>query len=396
MKMTQSLRAIAGACLLLLSTGTAAFGQVTSGRLELSSPDFDLFTPTDWVDAASFTLKERIPAGITGFIYTNQPGDVWLQGIIQKQASGDPRPVTLASFYVSRSQPINVRQASGSEYVYTLQLGALSRGTDFGTEDIENTVEVENLKDQIKKGIASLTGRFFVRVYLRNFYTSDIENGGPTLGYYERFFDIPFSSPDQAKIQVLVDPVVSTPNPMITVYLPPERPNLEYELAVYRVQDNAQDAVQNGSPLWRERVTDGRSLLIYPQTATPLTPGTRYVIAGSSFYQSSSSRQKLSIDADLVEFQYEDPATSGGTSDGSSETASGQSATRPDPLLTVFGPAASQIPAPLAQKLTRVLRTLQTNGWIFSQFRFNNRTITRAELNTMLAQFENATVTVVQ
>ena len=397
MKATTRIRSIAGAFCMLLSISAASLGQV-SGRLELSSPDFDLFTPTDWIDAASFTLKERIPAGITGYIYTNQQTDVWLQGVVFKQSSDDPRPVQLASFYVSSTQPIRVQQSSGSEFIYTLQLGALAKGSDFGTNYVENKVEVDKLKDQIQSGIAALTGKFVVRVYLRDFYTTEIENGGPFLDYYERTFDIPFSTPDQAKIQVQVDPVVSTPNPTFIVLLPPERPNLEYEISVYRMQDNAQDAVQNGIPLWREVVTDGRMLLTYPVTATPLTDGEKYVVAGASFYQASSSRAKLTIDADLVEFTYEDPATSSSTqsSSGSTPTTPGQSATRPDPLLTIFGASATQIPPALSQKLTEMLRQLETRGWTFSSFRYNNRRITRAELVNLLGQFENASISVVE
>jgi hypothetical protein len=398
MKATTRIRRITGALSLLLLLNALVLGQVT-GRLELSSPDYDLFTPTDWIDATTFTLKQRIPAGITGYIYTSQATDVWLQGIVFKQTSDDPRPVRLASFYVTSSGPIKVQQPSGSEFVYTLQLGALANGTDFGTAYDENKTEIDKLKDDIQGGIASLTGKFIVRVYLRDFYTDRIEDGGPYLDYYERTFDIPFATPDQAKIQVQVDPVVTTPNPMIIVFLPPERPNLQYELAVYRVQDNARDAVQNGIPMWREVVTDGRTLLNYPVTATPLTSGQRYVIAGASFYQSSSSRQKLSIEADLVEFRYEDPSTSTSSGAGGSSTppgTPGQNATRPDPLLTIFGPNATQVPSALAQSLTETLRQLEDRGWTFSEFRFNNRRITQSELVNLLGQFENATVTVVE
>jgi hypothetical protein len=392
------MRSLLGAFFLLLSTSAMVFGQVT-GRLDLSSPDFDLFTPTDWVNATNFTLKERIPAGITGFLYTSQATDIWLQGIILKQTSNEPRPVMLASFYVNSGQPIRITQPSGAEFLYTLQLGALSGGTDFDVSFQENKVEVDKLKDQIQTGIAALTGNFILRVYMRDFYTPNIEDGGPYLDFYERTFNIPFSTPDQAKIQVQVDPVVSTPNPMILVFLPPERPNLEYELAVYRVKDNARDAVQNGVPVWRERISDGRTLLNYPVDATPLTSGTRYVVAGSSLYQSSSSTEKLSIEADLVEFRYEDPSTSTGGSQQSSSTPPsnpGQNATRPDPLLTVFGPNATQVPASISSQLTETLRLLEDRGWTFSQFRYNNRTITQADLVNFLSQFENATVTVVE
>lgn len=398
MKATTRIRRITGAFCLLLSINAMVLGQVT-GRLELSSPDFDLFTPTDWIDAATFTLKERIPAGITGYIYTNQQTDVWLQGVVFKQTSTDPRPVQLASFYVSSSQPIRVRQQSGSEFVYALQLGALSRGTDFGTNYVENKTEVDKLKDQIQSGIAALTGKFIVRVYLRDFYATDIESGGPSLDFYERVFDIPFSTPDQAKIQVQIDPIVATPNPTIIVFLPPERPNLQYEIAIYRVQGNSRDAVQNGIPLWREVVTDGRTLLTYPVTATPLTSGERYVVAGASFYQGSSSREKLSIEADLVEFRYEDPSTStstGGSSSSAPPSNPGQNATRPDPLLTIFGPNATQVPSALSQNLTETLRQLEDRGWVFSEFRYNNRRITQAELVNFLSQFENASIKVVE
>jgi hypothetical protein len=151
--------------------------------------------------------------------------------------------------------------------------------------------------------------------------------------------------------------------------------------------------------MWREVVTDGRTLLNYPVTATPLTSGQRYVIAGASFYQSSSSRQKLSIEADLVEFRYEDPSTSTSSGAGGSSTppgTPGQNATRPDPLLTIFGPNATQVPSALAQSLTETLRQLEDRGWTFSEFRFNNRRITQSELVNLLGQFENATVTVVE
>jgi len=398
MKASTRVRRMAGAGILLFSVYAMSFGQVT-GRLQLSSPDFDLFTPTDWIDAASFTLKERIPAGITGYIYTNQATNVWLQGTVLKQTSDDPRPVTLASFYVSSGNPIRVSQQSGSEFVYTLQIGALAKGTDFSTQYVENKTEVDKLKDQIQSGIAAITGKFIVRVYLRDSFTSEIENGPTPLAYYERTFDIPFSTPDQAKIQVQVDPVVSTPNPTIIVFLPPERPRLQYELAVYRVQDNARDAVQNGIPLWREVFSDGQTLVTYPPSATPLTDGQRYVVAGRSFYQGSSSRQKLDVEADLVEFKYED-ASSGASSnsgdDGSSGSTPGQDATRPDPLVTIFRAGATQIPASIQPALTEALRRLQTRGWQFSEFRYNNRSVTRAELMSLLSQFGNASVTVVE
>jgi len=384
---------------MLLSINAIGLGQAT-GRMELSSPDFDLFTPTDWIDAASFTLKERIPAGITGSIYTSQSMDVWLQGIVFKQTSDDPQPVRLASFYVSSSQPIKVQRQSGSEFLYLLQIGALSGGTDFGTNYVENKTEIDKLKDDIQSGIAALTGKFIIRLYLRDFYTSSIEDGGPYMDRYERVFNIPFATPDQAKIQVQVDPIQTTPNPTIIVFTPPERPNLEYEIAVYRVQDNAQDAVQNGIPLWREVITDGRTLLTYPPDAPPLTSGEQYVVAGASFYQASSSREKLSIDADLVEFRYEDPSTSSSIEVSTSSTSPstpGQSATRPDPLLSIFGAAnATNIPVSISQTLTETLRQLQNRGWVFSQFRYNNRQITQAELATLLSQFENANISVVE
>jgi len=397
MKATTHFRRIFGATCLLLSLSAASFGQTGNYRLELSAPDFDLFTPTDWIDAASFTLKERIPAGITGYIYTPQPMDIWLQGVVYKQTSSDPRPVRLARFWVSQSRPIRVTQASGGDYLYSLQLGALSGGTDFGTEYFEEKAEVDKLKDQIQSGIAALTGKFTVQVFMTTSFQDNVSGAG-AVARFEKVFDIPFSTPDQAKIQVQVDPVVATPNPTIIVFLPPERPNLEYEIAIYRMQDNAQDAVQNGIPLWREVVTDGRTLLTYPVTATPLTSGERYVVAGASFYQASSSREKLSIEADLVEFTYEDPATGGSTQSGGGSTPSapGQSATRPDPLLTIFGTSATQIPPSLAQSLTETLRQLETRGWTFSSFRYNNRRITKAELVNLLAQFENATISVVE
>lgn len=396
MKATSRIRGTAGAFCLLLCLSALSFGQ--EYRLELDAPDFDLFTPTDWIDAASFTLKERIPAGITGYIHTPQPMDVWLQGVVYKQTASDPRPVRLASFWVSRSRPIKVEQQSGGgDYVYALQIGALSGGTDFGTEYREETAEVDKLEEQIQSGISALTGKFTVEVFMTTFFQDNVSGAG-AVARFEKVFDIPFSSPDQAKIQVQIDPVVSTPNPTIIVFLPPERPNLEYEIAVYRMQDNAQDAVQNGIPLWREVVRDGRTLLTYPVTATPLTSGERYVVAGASFYQSSSSREKLSIEADLVEFTYEDPATGGASQAAGESTQSspGQSATRPDPLLSIFGPAATQLPPLLSQNLTRVLRELQTRGWTFSSFRYNNRRITKAELVNLISQFENATISVVE
>ncbi len=401
MKATTQFRSIAAALCLLLGINAGVLGQTTgaSGQLALQAPDYDLFTPTDWIDAANFTLKERIPAGITGFIYTSQSMDVWLQGVVLKQTSSDPRPVQLASFYVTASDPIKVRKTGGPlGNVYQLQLGALSRGTEFDIEYVENTPEVDKLKDEIQKGIAALTGRFTVRVYMRDAFTTVVDGSAGFMAQFEKTFNIPFSTPDQAKIQVQVDPVVSTPNPTIIVFLPPERPNLEYEIAVYRVQDNARDAVQNGIPLWREVVRDGRTLLTYPVTATPLTAGEDYVVAGASFYQSSSSREKLSIEADLVEFTYEDPSTtsSSGSGGGTTQSTPGRSATRPDPLLTIFGPAATQIPASISQSLTETLRRLQDRGWKFTQFRYNNRRITQAELVTLLSNFANAKISVVE
>ncbi len=234
-------------------------------------------------------------------------------------------------------------------------------------------------------------------MHLRAFYTDRIDDGGPTLGpSFTKTFVIPFSTPDQAKIIVQVDPVVTTPNPTISVFLPAERPTLEYELAVYRVQDNPRDAVQNGTPLWRERITDGRTIIVYPSTATPLTSGNRYVIAGVSYFQTSASQQKRRIDADLVQFRYDDPSTSSSSSNTGGSNTPGQDATRPDPLVTIFGSTATQIPPAIAQQLTQTIRRLEDRGWTLSQFRYNNRTITQVELMNILSQFTNATISVVE
>ena len=376
----------------VLGTATAQ-----TGRLVLNAPTFDLFTPTDWINAATFTLKESIPSGISGSIFMSGPGgppyEVYLEGVVYKQTSSDPIPAKLATFFITKGKPIKVVVPSGSEYEYSLSLGALARGTDLDVTYNEETGPVKDLKDQIQSGIAALSGRFTVSVNLR---ITDPQSG-PILDTYRNVFDIPFVSASQAKIIVQVDPVVTTPNPSITVSLPPERPTLEYELAVYRVQDNPRDAILNGSPLWKERVTDGRSLLVYPQTATPLTPNSRYVIAGKSFIQSSASQDKVAVDADLALFRYEDPSAAGGANQGgSSGNTPGPDATRPDPIIGVFGSAAPNVPTEIAQRLTEVLRSLENRGWTFSEFRYNNRIITPAELANLLQQFAGATVTVVE
>lgn len=363
--------------------------EAQTGRLELNVPNFDLFTPTDWIDAATFTLKESIPAGISGTIITSQPMEVFLQGRVLKQATGDPGPLELASFYISRSTPI--RTVGSPEARYEMSLGALSRGTEFDVSYRENTTEVDKLKDQLKTGIAAITGKFTLDVTLR----SGDPQTGPVLDRIVRVFDIPFSTATQAKIIVQVEPVVTVPNPTFTVLLPAERPQLEYELAVYRVEDNPRDAVQNGRPVWRERVTDGRTILIYPQTATPLVQGARYVVAGKSFIQSSSNRDKVSVDADLALFRYGEAAGSS-TAGGSGGNTGGQDANRPDPLITVFGNAATQVPPQLAQQLTSVMRRLEDRGWTFTQIRLNNRVISVSELAQVLGQFQNATVSVVE
>lgn len=359
--------------------------EAQTGRLELNVPNFDLFTPTDWIDAATFTLKESIPAGISGTVITSQPMEVYLQGRVLKQATGDPAPVELANFYIARSTPI--KTVGSPEARYELGVGTLSRGTAFDVSYRENKNEIDKLKDQLKTGIASITGKFTLDITLR----STDPQTGPVLDRVVRVFDIPFSTAAQAKIIVQVDPVVTVPNPTFTVLLPAERPKMEYELAVYRVEDNPRDAVQNGRPVWRERVNDGRTILVYPQTATPLVQGARYVAAGKSFIQSSSSRDRVSVDADLVVFRYGE--TTGNTSGGSS---GGQEGNRPDPLITVFGNAATQVPPQLAQQLTSVMRRLEERGWTFTQIRYNNRVITTSELAQLLGQFQNATVSVVE
>lgn len=374
------------AALLVLGSGSVV---AQTGRLELNVPDFDMFTPTDWIDAATFTLKESIPAGISGSIITSETLDVYLEGKVLKQSSGDPGPVELASFYITGRTPIRVRNPRGGEFVYDMSVGSLSRGTEFDVTYRENTVEIDKLKDQLKTGIAALTGKFTLDVKLR---MTDPQTG-PILDQVVRVFDIPFSTATQAKIIVQVEPVVTLPNPTFTVILPAERHQLEYEIAVYRVEDNPRDAVQNGRPVWRERITDGRTILVYPQTGTPLVTNAQYVVAGKSFIQSSASRDKISVDADLVTFRYTEP-TGSQTSGGSSNP--GQDANRPDPLLTVFGNNATQVPPALAQQLTSVMRRLEDRGWTFTQVRYNNRIVTAAELTQLLEQFSNATVTVVE
>jgi hypothetical protein len=352
-----------------------------------------MFTPTDWIDAATFTLKESIPAGISGAIVSDNPNTKWfLWGRVTKQATGDVGPQPLATFWINASTPIYTRDRRGAEFVYELSVGALSRGSEFNVAYRENTAEVEKLKDQLKTGIAALTGKFTLDLRLVRDNAPN-ESGEPFVASVIRVFDIPFSTATQAKIIVQVDPVVTIPNPTFTVLIPAERPQMEYEIAVYRVEDNPRDAVQSGRPLWRERINDGRTILNYPQTATPLVVGARYVVAGKSFIQSSSNRAKVSVDADLVVFRY---GEAGGGSTGGGTNAGGQDANRPDPLITVFGNAATQIPSQIAPQLTAVLRRLEERGWTFTQLRYNNRAITPAELLRVLEQFANATVTVVE
>jgi hypothetical protein len=364
--------------------------EAQTGRLELNVPNFDLFTPTDWIDAATFTLKESIPAGISGTIITSQPMDVFLRGTVYKQATGDPGPLELASFYIIRRTPIRTVSPTGTgEARYEMTVGALSRGTEFDVSYTEIKSEVDKLKDQLKTGIASMTGRFTLDIALM----AGDPVTGTQLDRIVRVFDIPFSTATQAKIIVQVDPVVTVPNPTFTVMLPAERPQLEYELAVYRVEDNPRDAVQNGRPVWRERVTDGRTILNYPQTATPLVQGARYVAAGKSFIQASSNRDKVSVDADLVVFRYGEAS---GSSGGTGSNTGGQDPNRPDPLITVFGNAATQVPPQLAQQLTSLLRRLEDRGWTYTQIRLNNRVISVSELAQVIGRFQNATVSVVE
>jgi hypothetical protein len=364
--------------------------EAQTGRLELNVPNFDLFTPTDWIDAATFTLKESIPAGISGTIITSQPMEVFLRGTVYKQATGDPGPLELASFYIIRRTPIRTVSPTGTgEARYEMTVGALSRGTEFDVSYTEIKSEVDKLKDQLKTGIASMTGRFTLDIALM----AGDPVTGTQLDRIVRVFDIPFSTATQAKIIVQVDPVVTVPNPTFTVMLPAERPQLEYELAVYRVEDNPRDAVQNGRPVWRERVTDGRTILNYPQTATPLVQGARYVAAGKSFIQASSNRDKVSVDADLVVFRYGEAS---GSSGGTGSNTGGQDPNRPDPLITVFGNAATQVPPQLAQQLTSLLRRLEDRGWTYTQIRLNNRVISVSELAQVIGRFQNATVSVVE
>ncbi len=376
------------AAMLVLGSGIVV---AQTGRLELNVPNFDVFTPTDWIEATTFTLKESIPAGISGTIITSQPMEVYLRGTVYKQATGDSRPMELASFYIIRRTPIRTVSPSGTgEARYEMTVGALSRGSEFDVSYTEVKSEIDKLKDQLKTGIASMTGKFTLDIAL----LSGDPVTGTQLDRIVRVFDIPFSTATQAKIIVQVDPVVTVPNPTFTVILPAERPQMEYEVAVYRVEDNPRDAVQNGRPVWRERVTDGRTILVYSQTATPLVQGARYVVAGKSFIQSSSSRDRISVEADLVVFRY--GQTAGSTAGGGDANTGGQDANRPDPLITVFGSAATQVPPRLAQQLTAVMRRLEERGWTFTQARYNNKLISPAELLQVLDQFAGATVTVVE
>ncbi len=379
------------AAMLVLGSGSVV---AQTGRLELNIPNFDVFTPTDWIDAATFTLKESIPAGISGSVISNSATTKWyLWGRVSKQATGDASPKELATFYLAPSTPIyTTRPLSGTEFAYDLSVGALSRGTEFDVSYRENKVEIDALKDQLNTGIASVTGKFFIELKLyRDHPTSGVEVNSIT-----RVFDIPFSTATQAKVIFQVDPVVTLPNPTFTVLIPAERPTMEYEIEVYRVQDNPRDAVQNGRPVWRERVTDGRTIHVYPQTATPLVPGTQYVVTGKSYIQSSSSMDKVAVDADLVVFRYADPSSNQGSGTGGGNANPGQDANRPDPLLSVFGNNATQVPPALGAQLTGTLRRLEERGWTFSQVRYNNRIITAAELLQLLEQFANAHVTVVE
>jgi hypothetical protein len=380
------------AAVLVLGSGSVV---AQTGRLELNVPNFDLFTPTDWIDAATFTLKETIPAGISGAVVSTDQNAKWfLWGRVTKQATGDASPKTLATFWINNSTPIYTKDArGGGEFAYELSVGALARGSSFNITYREETAEIEKLKDQLNTGIASLTGKFTLDIRLMRDNAPNIDGTGAVASLV-RVFDIPFSTATQAKIIVQVDPVVTVPNPTFTVQLPAERPQMEYELAVYRVEDNPRDAVRNGRPVWRERVNDGRTILFYPQTATPLVEGARYVVAGKSYIQSSANRDKVTVDADLVVFRYGQPT--GNTSGGGNANTGGQDASRPDPLVVIFGNAATQISPQLAAQLTAVIRRLEERGWTFTEFRYNNRPVTPAEVLQLLEQFASATVTVVE
>lgn len=384
--------------LMLATMLVAASGSIEAQtpRLELNVPNFDMFTPTDWIDAATFTLKESIPAGISGAVVSDNPTTKWyLWGRVTKQSTGDSEPKKLATFWINTSTPIYTREQRGSEYVYEMSVGALSRGSEFNVSYREETAEVEKLKDQLKTGIAALTGKFTMDIRLMRDNAPDLEGTGAVASIV-RVFDIPFSTATQAKIIIQVDPVVTVPNPTFTVILPAERPQMEYEIEVYRVEDNPRDAVQNGRPLWRERVTDGRTMHVYPQTATPLVLGAQYVAAGRSYIQSSANLDKVAVDADFAMFRYTEAGgnAAGGAAGGANQ--GGQDANRPDPLINVFGSSATQIPPQLGQQLTSTLRKLEERGWTFSQIRYNNRPITPAELLQLLSQFAEATVTVVE
>ena len=135
------------AALLVLGSGSVV---AQTGRLELNIPNFDMFTPTDWIDAATFTLKESIPAGVSGTIFTSQALDVYLEGRVLKQTSSDPFPIELATFYISAHTPIRVKEERGGRFAYDMSIGSLSKGTEFDVTYRENTPEVDKLKDQLK------------------------------------------------------------------------------------------------------------------------------------------------------------------------------------------------------------------------------------------------------
>lgn len=367
------------AIVLVLTAVSLPLQSQHSGSFDITPPIYQIFTVTDWVDVTNLALKTTIPGGISGTLYTNFAGKIALTGEVLKQGKSDPTPISLGTFF---TEPFSVDEAAGSgRFRYTLTMGDLAAGgTKIDVTFAKNESNYNKFKDEISGGAsANISGGFSVALQMH-----DVDRNGAELARWGYTWNVPFSTEDNARISFQGQATVTSPTPEWIVIYPTETPDLPIEAWVVKVEGNSVAAALEGRKYVLFKPTPGEFLLRYPADAPVLTPG-NYAIGGRSVISTSSGLR--SVPALPFEFKVEEPAAASGSNTNTNTNTGGSTVTTVDPLVSVFGSYATNIPQEFATQLTPRIRALTENGWTPSSIRYNGRTLTPSELETILASF---------